>query len=127
MSQISQYFSRLGVSNQGRVAAQMSTDTLGSKNKQYYIDLFRKDGLNCFPIPHNTTGADAKQKASRTVREQPIKDEENYGVIPIKGNGNCIIDLDDKERYRNFAELVCKEGYVVCETGRGWNIPVIGV
>ena len=127
MSQISQYFSRLGVSKHGRVEAQMSTDTFGIKNKPYYIDLFRRNRFNCFPIPQNQKVDDARYQASKTVREQPIKDEENYGIIPIKGNGNCINDLDDKERYRKFAKLVCKEGYGVCETGRGWPLPVIGL
>jgi phage/plasmid-associated DNA primase len=128
MPKISQNYRRLGVLKHGRVEeVQMNTNTFDIKDKQYYIDLFRRNGFNCFPIPQNQKVADARYKASRTVREQPIRDEENYGIIPIKGNGNCIIDLDDKERYRNFAELVCKEGYVVCETGRGWHIPVIGV
>lgn len=96
-------------------------------DKRYYIDLFGKAGFNCFPIPQNQKVADARYKASRTIQNQEIKDTENYGIIPIKGNGNCIIDFDDKEKYREFAQLMCKEGYIVCETGRGWHIPVIGV
>ena len=105
----------------------MSTDTFGIKNKLSYIDLFRRNGFNCFPIPQTQKVAGARYKASRTVREQPIRAEDSYWIIPIHWNGNCIIDLDDKESYINVGELVCKESYVVCETGRGWHIPVIGV
>lgn len=54
-------------------------------------------------------------------------DEENYGVIPIKGEGTCIIDLDDKEVYRLFAENMIKDGYMVIETPNGWHIPVEGL
>jgi len=58
---------------------------------------------------------------------QEILPEENYGVLPIENNGNAIIDIDNKERFRNFAELMIKEKYVVTETGNGWHIFVKGL
>ena len=88
MSQISKYFSRLGVSKQGRVEAQMRTDPFGITNKQYYIDLFRRNGFNCFHILQNQKVADPRHKASLTAGGQLIKEEENYEIITIKGNGN---------------------------------------
>lgn len=96
-------------------------------NKEQYIELFRKNGFNCFPIPNNQKIADSRYKASQTVENQPIAKTENYGVIPMLGKGNCIIDFDDKKRYQKFAEHMIKSGYMVIETGRGWHIPVIGL
>lgn len=101
--------------------------TVRLSGKDEWIEFFRNNGFNCFPIPQNKKEADKRYNASKTIQNQEIKKHENYGIIPIKGNGNCIIDFDDKERYRQFAELMCKEGYIVCETGRGWHIPVIGL
>ena len=42
---------------------QMSTDTFGIKNKQYYIDLFRRNGFNFIPIPQKEKVAEARYKA----------------------------------------------------------------
>lgn len=95
--------------------------------KEIYIKLFRRNGFNAFPIPNNQKVADKRYQASRTVPNQEIKDHENYGIIPILGKGNCIIDFDDKEKYRKFAEHLISKGYMVIETGRGWHIPVIGL
>lgn len=95
--------------------------------KQHYIKLLRNAGFNCFPIPGNNKVADSRYKARRTKLEQPIKDDENYGYIPIERTGTCIIDLDHKEQYREFAENMIKDGYMVIETGKGWHIPVCGI
>ena len=84
-----------------------------------YIKLFRDSGFNCFPIPKynddyaNPKGGDIRYQASKTTLNQPISDSENYGVLPIKGAGTCVIDLDHKENYRHFAEENIKNGYMV--------------
>ena len=95
--------------------------------KQHFIELLRNDGFNCFPIPANKKVADSRYSASKTIHNQPILDHENYGYIPILGMGTTIIDLDDKERYREFVENLIKEDYMVIETGQGWHVPVIGL
>lgn len=95
--------------------------------KEHYIELFRKHGFNCFPIPHNSKVADHRYKASKTKENQDITDQENFGIIPTLSGHNCIIDLDDKERYREFAELVVKDGYMVIETPHGFHVPVVGL
>ena len=102
-------------------------------DKQNYIKLLREFNFNCFPIPHypndepEPKGADYRYKASKTIHNQPIKDDENYGYIPISGKGNAILDLDNKEEYRDFAEENIKNGFMVIETGKGWHIPIIGL
>ncbi len=95
--------------------------------KEAYIKFFRENKFNCFPIPENKKIADHRYNASNTTPNQIIREEENYGVIPIQGCGNAIIDIDDKERYRQYAEAMISEGYMVAETGRGWHIPVMGL
>ena len=100
--------------------------------KNHYIELFRKNGFNCFPITryHKSTTDqkwDSRYKAERTPANQIIKRTENYGVLPTKEGKNCIIDFDNKEKYRQFAELMIKEGHMVIETGMGWHIPVINL
>jgi len=87
----------------------------------------RKNGFNCFPIPRGQKEADYRYKASRTLHNQVVKPEENYGYIPIIGTGTAIIDLDDKERYRSFAEHMISQGYMVIETPHGWHIPIVGL
>jgi hypothetical protein len=95
-------------------------------NKSHYIDLLRKAGFNCFPIdPQKGKQADHRYNAAKTTPNQPILEHENYGYIPTVGN--CILDLDDKEKFRPFAERVVEQGYLVCETGKGWQIPVINL
>ena len=96
-------------------------------NKQEYIQLLREADFNCFPLPQNKKIADFRYKAHRTVLNQNITNEENFGYIPISGAGTAIIDLDNKERYKTFAANMIKEGYMVIETGRGWHIPVCGL
>ena len=96
-------------------------------NKDKIIKLLRSNGFNCFPIPSNQKIADYRYKASRTKLNQIIKENENFGYIPISGMGSAITDLDNKERYRSFAEHMIDEGYMVIETPHGWHIPVVGL
>ena len=98
-----------------------------SITRQHFIELLRKNGFNCFPIPNNKKVADFRYRASKTTHNQHILDDENYGYIPILGTKTAIIDLDNKERYRQFTENMIKEGYMVIETGQGWHIPVKGL
>jgi hypothetical protein len=101
--------------------------------REELIRILRANGFNCFPIPKypdsyaNPKGADSRYDSSRTVPDQPISANENYGYIPIKGAGTCIIDLDHKENYRSFAEENIANGRMVIETPNGWHIPVKGL
>ena len=101
--------------------------------REELIRILRANGFNCFPIPKypdsyaNPKGADSRYDSQRTQPDQPINAEENYGYIPIKGAGTCIIDLDHKENYRAFAEEIIANGYMVIETPNGWHIPVKGL
>jgi len=95
--------------------------------KEHYIELFRKNGFNCFPIPQNQKIADHRYKAQRTELLQKISLAENYGILPTETGKNCVIDFDHKERFRKFAEYMIEKGYLVIETGKGWHIPVIGL
>ena len=101
--------------------------------REELIRILRANGFNCFPIPKypdsyaNPKGADSRYDSQRTQPNQPISAEENYGYIPIKGAGTCIIDLDHKENYRSFAEDCIAEGHMVIETPNGWHIPVKGL
>jgi len=98
---------------------------ISHNEKDEWIKFFRDNGFNCFPIPKNQKKADGRYVADmKTPLNQPISQEENYGIIPILENGNAIIDFDNKERYKNFIELMIKEKYVVSETGNGWHIPI---
>lgn len=98
-----------------------------------YIKLFRENGFNCFPIPKysddypNPKAGDIRYQAENTKQNQPISENENYGVIGIKGEGTCIVDLDHKENYRRFAEENIENGYMVIETPNGWHIPIKGL
>ena len=102
-------------------------------SKNHYIKLFREHGFNCFPIPQypdtepSPKKADTRFKSERTSPNQVIKEDENYGVIPLKDAGTCILDLDHKELYRKFAEENIKNGFLVIETPNGWHIPVVGL
>jgi len=109
------------------------SDKISSKSKYHFIKLLRDNNFNCFPVPRypdyepEQKKADRRYAASRTPLNQPIAENENYGYIAIIGSGNAIADLDNKERYRPFAEHMIKEGYMVTETPHGWHIPVIGL
>ena len=100
---------------------------MNNEKKNHYIELFRDSKFNCFPIPQNQKVADFRYKASKTIPNQKIKEEENYGVLPTAGSGNCIVDLDNKEHYRKFAEFMIKEGYMMIESPHGWHMPVISL
>lgn len=95
--------------------------------QKYYIELLRKNGFNCFPIPKDQKKADSRYNAAKTRHNQPILDDENFGYIPIEGTGTAIIDLDDKERYRKFAEQKINKGHMIIETPNGWHVPVVGL
>jgi hypothetical protein len=95
------------------------------EKKNHYIELFRNAKFNCFPIPTSQKVADFRYKASKTVPNQIIKYEENYGILPTAGSGNCIVDLDNKEHYRKFAEFMIKEGFLIVESPHGWHMPVV--
>jgi len=104
--------------------------TVEVSRKDYNIELFRKNGFLCFPIPRYTDGKDHKAGGRNWQNTDPniiIKQDENYGLKPILGAGTAIADLDDKERYRKYAESFIEAGYMVIETGKGWHIPVIGL
>ena len=91
--------------------------------KQKYIDLYRNNGFNCFPIPEaNAKRADRRYDAERTVQNQTILKNENYGVIALEET--ATVDFDNKERFRPIAETMIDKGFVVIETGNGWHIPV---
>lgn len=104
-----------------------------TSSKERYIKLFRDHGFNCFPIPsypdghENPKSADSRYKAVRTIPNQVISPEENYGVIPLQDGGTVFLDLDHKELYRKFAEENITNGYMVIETPNGWHIPVVGL
>jgi hypothetical protein len=101
--------------------------------KEHYIEFFRQHGFNCFPIPQYPESepeqkkADGRYNSSRTSPNQPVKDNENYGVIALKDAGTIFLDLDHKELYRKFAEENITNGYMVIETPNGWHIPVVGL
>lgn len=109
--------------------------TLEISKRDYFIDLLRKNGFNCFPIPiyapdipnQKKKGGDSRYDAERTAVNQIINENENYGVIPTKEGRNAWVDFDDKEEYRQFADLMKKERYMVVETPHGWHIPVINL
>jgi hypothetical protein len=98
--------------------------------KESYINIFRENGFNCFPLVRyregetNTKRSDTRWQARRTVPNQLIKDAENYGVVGTVEGKSGTLDLDDKERYRKFAERLIAENKMVIETGNGWHIPI---
>ena len=92
-----------------------------------YIELFRANGFICFPIPHHKKIADYRYKAAKTDPSQEIKEDENYGIIPTPAGQNCIIDFDDKERYRAFCQSMIDKGYMIIESPHGWHMPIIGM
>ena len=97
-----------------------------------FIELFRKNGFNCFPLVRyregetNTKKADHRWKGRRTIENMPIRDDENYGMCGTINGKNGIIDLDNKELYRKFVNNIITKGVMVIETGNGWHIPVKG-
>jgi len=53
--------------------------------RKKYITLLRDNDFVCFPLPKKTKKADYRFKGAKTEPNQIIKDDENYGVIPILG------------------------------------------
>uniref|UniRef100_A0AAT9J7A3 ORF35 n=1 Tax=Nitrosopumilaceae spindle-shaped virus TaxID=3065433 RepID=A0AAT9J7A3_9VIRU len=98
-------------------------------DKNHYIDLFKQAGFNCFPLVRyrqgevNTKRADTRYQARRTPRDLPILEHENYGVMGTIENKGGVLDIDEKEKYRLFAEKTAKT-YMVIESGGGWHIPI---
>ena len=101
---------------------------VGKKN--HHIKILREIGFNCFPVPRypktepNQKANDGRYNAESTKLNQPIGENENYAVIPIKDSKTTSFDLDDKERFRVFAEKFIDEEYNVVETPNGWRIYV---
>jgi hypothetical protein len=101
--------------------------------KEYFIELFRDNGFNCFPIPHYPDSepepkrADYRYKGARTEENQIIKENENYGIVPKEGSGTLILDFDNKERYRDYVERMIEAGYYVTESPHGWHLPVVNI
>ena len=95
--------------------------------KKQWIEILRREGFNCFPVPHNQKRADSRYNAAKTTPNQPITNDENFGYIPILGKGTAIVDLDNKERYSKFAQKMIKEGHLVVESPHGWHLPVVGL
>lgn len=95
--------------------------------KEHYIELFKKNGFNCFPIKHNEKVADTRYNAAETKSDQEITSDENYGIIPTIDGHNCIIDFDNKESFRKYLERMIDDGWMVIETPHGWHLPIIGL
>jgi hypothetical protein len=93
--------------------------------KENYIKLFRDQGFNCFPLPFGTKVADKRYQASRTMPNQLIHPNENYGVIPNNGTGTAIIDFDHKKFEPKLKEIAQK--YMLIETRNGFHLPVRGL
>lgn len=94
-------------------------------SKKEYIKLFRECGFNCFPLPFGIKVADKRYDASRTTPNQPIHENENYGVIPLNGAGTAVIDFDHKKYESKLKEIARK--YMVIETRNGFHLPVKGL
>jgi len=99
-------------------------------NTSFYIKLFREAGFNCFPLKPKggkvVKAADYTWQGVRTPLDLKIPEGGNYGVCGRVGKGNGILDLDDKEKYRWFADKLISQDLMVIETGKGWHVPVKG-
>lgn len=93
--------------------------------KEGYIKLFREQGFNCFPLPFGTKVADRRYNASRTTPNQPIHENENYGVIPLGGAGTAIVDFDHEKFGPKLKEIASK--YMVIKSPHGYHLPVKGL
>lgn len=92
--------------------------------KKDFIEFFRANGFNPFPIPEKKKVADYRYRASKTIPNQIILPNENYGIIPLEGSGCAIIDFDSKEKYKEFAQHMIQKGFMVIESPHGWHMPV---
>ncbi len=90
-----------------------------------YIELLKSNGFNCFPIKKGHKLADYRYNAENTVENQEIKDEENYGYIPKKNTGTCIVDFDTED-YGKILEGYAKTRMIV-KSPHGYHLPVKGL
>ena len=92
--------------------------------REKFIELLRKNDFNCFPIPANTKKADTRYDASRTKPNQPIREDENYGVISTKNN--CLIDFDHT-KYNEVLDKIASKYMVIKTAHDGRHLPVINL
>ncbi len=83
------------------------------------IELWRKNKFNLFPMRGKRKGADEIWKSENTKPNQVIKESENFGVCGTVEGKNGIVDLDDKEVFRPFAEKLISKKCTVIETPHG--------
>lgn len=93
-------------------------------NNINYSDFLRSNGFKVFPLKKNSKEAGPEWKGEDTLTDYTISG--NYGYSPVLNSGTAILDLDDKERFREFATQVATK-YLVVETGNGWHIPIRGI
>lgn len=94
-------------------------------NKTDCINILSNNGFNCFPIPAGQKAADSRYKGALTEPSQDIKENENYGYIPIKGSGTCIVDFDDTRYYEILKQY--SEKFMVISTPHGLHLPIKGI
>ena len=88
------------------------------------IKFFKELGLNCFPIKEKQKEADYRYNGANTKLNQPIKDNENYGIVTGKVSGcktAVVIDIDAPELNKIIFDdwdMILKQTLVV-QTGRG--------
>lgn len=106
---------------------------IGKMNRNDIIEFLRANGFNCFPVPlrpgeicKNWKKGDKRFDAERTPLNQEIKDNENYGVVPIKGAGTCIIDFDSEDEFRKGCEQIAGQFFVV-KSPHGFHVYVMGL
>ena len=98
--------------------------------RERLIEILRKNNFNCFPIrifddsEPEPKRADSRYDASRTKPNQPIKEDENYGVISSKQN--CIIDFDHT-KYNDVLDRIAKEYMVTKSAHNKRHLPVINL
>ena len=92
--------------------------------RQNNIKHFQDAGFNVFPIPSKQKGADYRYQSDKTKLNQPIKEDENYGIVCGRV-ANCkpfvVIDIDTPELNRIIFDdwdTILKQTLVV-ETGSG--------
>lgn len=99
--------------------------TVQVSGREKEIELYRKNNFRCFPIKKGQKGAGNEWKGEHTKPNQIIKESENWGISGTVDGKNGIVDLDDKEVFRPFAEKKIEEGYKVIQSPHGWHIPFI--
>ena len=98
--------------------------------REKFIELLRKNDFNCFPIVKYDDSepepkrADNRYDASRTKPNQPIREDENYGVISLKNN--CIIDFDHT-KYNEVLDKIASKYMVIKTAHDGRHLPVINL